>query len=624
MTDVKELGRMITEDPSLADALTGEERAAMYESGDMRINQEFAREFLAFQETVKAQGGLCSLCSAPLEGIGHNAAPFPGRCCEACSTNRVVPERAKRVEKGLDPRGLKRSKDELKLEDAKEEAEWLRLNPGLNPTVKYNLSELAGGELVKGPNWDKRDQLDLLKAQDLEQLVRVMLDPVDENPLTKQDGHLAEEVAGGVEDAWRHHGIPIPDDLLERVRSELDKAVSRGAARKLPNGGYVVNKPQLPPRAPDTGAGKSPAFTDKIRRDPETQIRLPGVKQLIEEFGPMNLGATIEKAMEQMAPDLLRKFYPRVYENVGRYHSPRQCAAYLASIVFETAGIGEHRAPNAYRMLLPALETMARRQMPLFFIAPDLLEAVLRTDFADDIDWTTLKMPFDQGIFMLPKGALVHPEDGEVAMIVWARYWKLTPYPAPFPDWKPTTIGNDAFVLLGLCIKNGMWYDSSFNADHRPTVRLRNLFFREPGERTPPAERRTTLDSNLTEADEEFLEKLGVIVFGTMLAMNAKPELLEKGKMLKRVVKAGQAPREFWSPNIIGPRYRLKREVPKIDRHGKFTADQRKRDQGGTHASPRLHWRRGHFRNQRYGVGLREVKQIWMEPMLIGAEGEEE
>lgn len=368
------------------------------------------------------------------------------------------------------------------------------------------------------------------------------------------------------------------------------------------------------------GSGKSPAAT--TARDPKEPIA--SMQDLVKEFGPLNIPQTMEKVMSAMEPDLMQKFYPRIYEETGRYHSPKVCAAFFANVTSETAKIGYHRTPNAYRLMLPALQPMIDRRMPLFFIAPDLLKAIQMTDFVDDIDWTTLRLPYEQGVFMLPKGALVHETDGDVAMVMWCRFKAMVDYPAPIAGWPPTTIGHDAFILIGLCPQTGIWYDSVFNANVRPMVRLHNLFYRAPGERTPPGSKYTRLDEDLTEKDEAFLEKLGVIAFGTFLAMNAKPELVEKGKLLKRVVKAGQAPREFWSPNVIGPRYRLKREVVKIDRWGKFSADQSKRSLGGTHASPRLHWRRGHFRNQAVGAGRKLREQRWIEPMLVGAETEEQ
>jgi hypothetical protein len=56
--------------------------------------------------------------------------------------------------------------------------------------------------------------------------------------------------------------------------------------------------------------------------------------------------------------------------------------------------------------------------------------------------------------------------------------------------------------------------------------------------------------------------------------------------------------REFWSPNIIGGKYKPKREVPRITSEGSFEFEQQAH---GTHAAPRMHWRRGHFRMHAYG-----------------------
>lgn len=53
------------------------------------------------------------------------------------------------------------------------------------------------------------------------------------------------------------------------------------------------------------------------------------------------------------------------------------------------------------------------------------------------------------------------------------------------------------------------------------------------------------------------------------------------------------------------------------------SADYRiKREHGvpeGTHASPVMHWRRGHYRRQRYGPGNSQFKTIVIEPVLANA-----
>jgi hypothetical protein len=59
------------------------------------------------------------------------------------------------------------------------------------------------------------------------------------------------------------------------------------------------------------------------------------------------------------------------------------------------------------------------------------------------------------------------------------------------------------------------------------------------------------MDHDLTEEDKGFVEKLGVITFGMFLAMNARPELVEPGKLVRSVAEHGRV-REFWSPNVVG------------------------------------------------------------------------
>jgi hypothetical protein len=113
-------------------------------------------------------------------------------------------------------------------------------------------------------------------------------------------------------------------------------------------------------------------------------------------------------------------------------------------------------------------------------------------------------------------------------------------------------------------------------------------------------------EENLTKEGSEFANKLHAIVFGTMMALNARPALIDREYLTNVVPAKKDKPRkEFWSPNVIGRNYRLPRQEPV-----------------GTHSSPRLHWRRGHFRQQPYGLGRKERKQIWLEPTLVGAETE--
>lgn len=60
---------------------------------------------------------------------------------------------------------------------------------------------------------------------------------------------------------------------------------------------------------------------------------------------------------------------------------------------------------------------------------------------------------------------------------------------------------------------------------------------------------------------------------------------------------------------VVGREFKLQREESQGERKG----------HGGSHASPTIHWRRGHFRNQVCGKGNQDRKMIWLQPTLVGA-----
>lgn len=88
-------------------------------------------------------------------------------------------------------------------------------------------------------------------------------------------------------------------------------------------------------------------------------------------------------------------------------------------------------------------------------------------------------------------------------------------------------------------------------------------------------------------------------VFNTIYAMAARPEYVEGGE---RVGRRKGAESEIWTPNIVGRKYAVKSHTFSKDRIG----------------SVRLHWRRGHFRQQAFGIGRLQHKTIWIEPMMVG------
>jgi hypothetical protein len=321
------------------------------------------------------------------------------------------------------------------------------------------------------------------------------------------------------------------------------------------------------------------------------------------ESGRMN-GQEVLAYIERDRPDLMAAFYPRIYINTGKWHSPKVISAHVAAALNAIDIVGIDNAPIVSRVLAPMFSYLVEKRMPMLFVAPALLDSVKKTDFRDEFNWVDLPLPYSAGIFVLPPGSLVHPRTGDCAAILWARTTAGT-YPSMLRGSRRLVVGSNTFTLMGLSVSDGSWYESTVSAEVRPTLRLNNLFMRNAREEYPGHLRNEFYDEPLdAEEDGPFIEQMGVIAFGLLMALNARPNLSGTARLDHVVTdKKEKSRKEFWYPNIIGEHYQPKRE-----------------SQGGTHASPRMHWRRGHFANQPCGLRQAERKVIWREPALVMSE----
>jgi hypothetical protein len=314
-----------------------------------------------------------------------------------------------------------------------------------------------------------------------------------------------------------------------------------------------------------------------------------------------------EQLMKKYAPGILRLTYPRIYERAETYHSAKDVGTMLGISLFVPYTLGMNAAPTTYRLMAPGLKPLLDRKIAPMFIAPALLDAVLASDFKDPIPWQEMHLPYEEGVFILPRGAIRHPIDGDAGFIFYSRQ-RAGHHTMAYRDAEgrvTADLDGDRFIFtVGFPNSpNLVWYDSNITAEARPTIQYGNIFWDEENQLWQ--ERRVDLinqDWPLDEGDGEFLETMGRALFGTLLAMTARPELIGGARHINTVpAKKDRPAREYWSPNIIGQNYQTKR--------GEATA--------GTHASPRWHWRRGHYRNQPYGHEMKLRRVIWIEPTLI-------
>ena len=138
----------------------------------------------------------------------------------------------------------------------------------------------------------------------------------------------------------------------------------------------------------------------------------------------------------------------------------------------------------------------------------------------------------------------------------------------------------------------GTFQCSTMNAEVRPSITLGNTFVGEAPD----------------GPTKEFVERMHTLIFGTFLALNARPNLIQRGRRTRTTQKRNST-REFWTPNVIDFN-----RPPDTSRVGTVP------NRMTTGISPRMHWRRGHFTHQVCGKGLKDRKRLWIEPVLCVVE----
>jgi hypothetical protein len=298
-----------------------------------------------------------------------------------------------------------------------------------------------------------------------------------------------------------------------------------------------------------------------------------------------------QRRFVESKPGLFKQFNPRIYRGIEKWCSPQYPGVHFAGTYLNWQSLSTSQGEQAYydagfndehiaidqRNGLAAWK-MAQFGMPTFFVAPDLAESLLLTDMADDIHWPDLKRPFDAGLFMLPKGFLLGADGRRYDWMAWA--------------YLPKTAGHQGELLDQLFLYSGT---------PDPFIVAQTALGPERLLREGPMQIDDTFEG--IHDSLQIMNTVARLVLGLFIVMNTKPEFLEPGRRLSNQSK--QSGNETWTPNVVGRKYILPR-MP----------------HDGTHASPRMHWRRGHFRNQHFGKQNAETRIIWLEPTLVNAKSE--
>lgn len=252
--------------------------------------------------------------------------------------------------------------------------------------------------------------------------------------------------------------------------------------------------------------------------------------------------------------------------------------------------------------------------LPLFWLSADATLGADRTQAPSDIWLRDMKWPREVAIFLLPGSTIAGV------------------------DTDRETRADYSLVAVGLCrihanemVEPPIWIDMPDEARRRLTVAypedglvvlavVRGMF-RDRGRSAHPFYhlhafslpfdiKASEVDATtaIPEHEEEITQSTHLahrakrIAVNAMLMLQARPELVESRAKIKTIHDKKRGRVVLWEPRWVGRKFEIKREQPI-----------------GTHASPRMHWRNGHWRNQAYGPDSSLRKLIWIEPTFVAA-----
>ena len=330
------------------------------------------------------------------------------------------------------------------------------------------------------------------------------------------------------------------------------------------------------------------------------------------------LGILDRLADEYLVGKMKRTLYPKRIATPTGYMNPKYHAVAEFSVV--TTESGRDIVDDQMKQAIWTTVTLgAKYQWPTYFVAPEFLAGVAVTEPPRDMTLEGVVWPLPSMRFCLPLNFMSQYIDKWVFPFVTITHVTTGVTETPFCTFDS---GDEMFVCeFPLLLPNGLFtHYASWTSINKPIQGMIDAKIDEASASFAQwAADRAMIDSipelrceiPTLEEEEIIGKRMTGLAVKLLLALNEVGEsYIETGEHRPARMKHGRVwKEELWNPNFIGRKYRLYRENGNGD---------------GTHASPRWHWRRGHWRHQRFGPQLGQRKLIRIHPVLVNAPREEE
>jgi hypothetical protein len=240
------------------------------------------------------------------------------------------------------------------------------------------------------------------------------------------------------------------------------------------------------------------------------------------------------------------------------------------------------------------------QQSPVYIARSDLIDQLNRTDITKKGVFAGIDLGIRQSLFLFPTTKIKTPSDG-------------------YLDWAIVTYlerGDETRLAYADCFMDGHgWEDLDENAvgqfrwfsmTDRGMDFVSTKIILQDGSLSEVPESKF-IGISLTDEDKTFINQMTNLLIQCLILPNFEPDLV-----VDRVTPASKG---FQQPSTQkGDKYWYPRELKCPE---ELKVRYKSEPKGGTHASPRSHWRRGHWRNQPCGEKSSERKIVWIKPVLV-------
>ncbi len=251
---------------------------------------------------------------------------------------------------------------------------------------------------------------------------------------------------------------------------------------------------------------------------------------------------------------------------------------------------------------------------PVFAITKELAEAFLRTDLPAHV--CSVKKTFDTALFLLPNVNLKTP-DGYLIEWAFASHFLKGQTTATLPKSALDGFSDDVVRKLEriesppLEVSRLRWVSEVGNL---ATIYSSIMELPEDGDKPVTGEivfggNIDSLGKNTdAKTEQQFTTTVDKLLLQTLLYLQLKPDSVSATAPSSHQSGSGfrgkADPHQRLEPIWIGRDYQ-----PQVLGRSH-----------GSHSSPRLHWRRGHWKRVAFGEGRMERRWQWIEPTLVNAD----